>query len=117
MKDEATAAILTISQNLGSTAAELRELLSTDGLVKVKLEIVKAEYGAGTTQTDVTKTLQQQVADDQLIMLPSSNYNATFGGDPVPGMAKELKIQYRVNGKVGEAKFAENALIFLPTPK
>jgi hypothetical protein len=41
----------------------------------------------------------------------------TTGGDPLPGSVKRLKIQYRIKGKVGEASFAENALILLPMPK
>jgi hypothetical protein len=28
-----------------------------------------------------------------------------------------LKVQYRINGKPGEASFAENAVIMLPMPK
>ena len=46
-----------------------------------------------------------------------SGYNAAFGGDPIPGVPKKLKIQYRMNGKFGEATFDENALIILPVPK
>jgi hypothetical protein len=52
-----------------------------------------------------------------LIVLPQSGYNAAFGGDPVPGVVKQLKVQYRINGKEGEATFAENAAILLPMPK
>ncbi len=37
-------------------------------------------------------------------------------GDPLPGVVKQLKIQYRINDKPGEASFAENATIMLPTP-
>ncbi len=117
IKDEATQATLEIAQSLGSTAEELQELLSKDGLIKVEMEIIKAEYGAGSTQKDVTEILQKQASDYQLILLPSSSYNASFGGDAVPGTAKTLVIQYRINGKVGEATFAENALLFLPMPK
>ena len=117
IRDAATQATLEIAQSLGSTAEELQELLSGDGLAKVDLEIVKAEYGAGSTQKDVTEILQKQVGNYQLIMLPASGYNATFGGDPAPGIVKVLKIQYQINGKVTDATFAENALIFLPLPK
>ena len=83
----------------------------------MKVEIVKAEYGAGTSQKDVTAVIQQQVRDLPLITLPSTNYNASFGGDPAPGTVKQLKVQYRIDGKAGEALFAENAVIMLPLPK
>ena len=116
LKEDATEATMTIAQKLGSNPDELRELLSKGGLRKVKLEIIKAEYGAGTTQEDVTTLLQKHAIDDQLIMLPASNYNGVFG-DPAAGTPKQLKIQYRIDGKVGEATFGENALVFLPMPK
>jgi len=35
----------------------------------------------------------------------------------VPGSVKNLKIQYRVNGKAGEVSLAEDATIILPIPK
>jgi HEAT repeat protein len=117
LKDQATQATLAIAAKLGGKGDEVRELLAKAGLEKVKIEIVKAEYGAGATQKDVTETLQKQAADLQLVSLPSSTYNETFGGDPAPNTVKQLKIQYKINGKPGEASFAENALIILPMPK
>jgi HEAT repeat protein len=117
LKDEATQATLAIAQKLGSKGEEVRELLTQAGLEKVKLEIVKAEYGSGDSLKDVTEVLQQQARDLQLLTLASANYNEAFGGDPAPNTPKQLKIQYKINGKPGEASFAENALIILPIPK
>ncbi|MBI3866010.1 MAG: HEAT repeat domain-containing protein [Planctomycetia bacterium] len=117
LKDEATQTTLAIAQKIGGKSDEVRELLSQAGLEKVKLEIVKAEYGSGATQKDVTEVLQKQAGDLQLISLPDGNYNASFGGDPTPNTPKQLKIKYKINGKAGEATFAENALIILPMPK
>jgi hypothetical protein len=87
------------------------------GMEPGKVEIVKAEYGAGATQKDVTEALRQHVRDLPLITLPSPSYSASFGGDPVPGTVKQLKVQYRINGKPGEASFAEDAVVMLPMPK
>ncbi|HVX12224.1 MAG TPA: HEAT repeat domain-containing protein [Pirellulales bacterium] len=117
LKEDATQAALVIAQKLGNKAEGVQQLLSQAGLGKVKVEIVKAEYGAGATQKDVTEVLQKQTTDVQLIALPSDDYNSAFGGDPVPGTVKQLKVQYRINGNPGEATFAENALIILPMPK
>jgi hypothetical protein len=83
----------------------------------MKVEIVKAVYGAGENQKDVTAVLQKEAGDLPLIVLASGSYNESFDGDPVPGSVKQLKIQYRINDKPGEASFAENALIILPMPK
>jgi len=117
LKDDAAQATLVIAQKLGGKGAEVGQILSQAGLEKVKLEIVKAEYGSGTTQKDVTAILQKQTGDLPLISLPSANYNANFGGDPLPGSVKKLNIHYRINGKSGVATFAEDALIILPMPK
>jgi HEAT repeat protein len=117
LKNQATAATLAIAQKLGGSGVDMTALLSSAGLDPVKLEIVKAEYGAGATQTDVTAAIRKQAGNLPVITLPSASYNTAFGGDPVPGKVKRLKIQYRINGKAGEASFAENALIILPLPK
>ena len=65
----------------------------------------------------MTKDLRKLAGGIPLITLQSTSYNESFGGDPTPGIAKQLKIKYRMNGKEGEASFAENALILLPMPK
>ena len=114
IKADATAAMLAISQALGNNSKELELLLSKDGLRKVQLEIVRAEYGAGESQTEVTKVLQRLAKDQAWIPLPSANYNEVFSGDPAPGMPKQLTIQYRLDGKPGKVTLAENAMIFLP---
>ncbi len=117
LKDDATRVAMTIAQKIGGKTSDAQRLLAEIGLSPVKVEILKAEYGAGDKLKDVTKTLQQQVRDLPLIVLPKASYNESFGGDPVPGSTKQLKIQYRVNGKSADASFAENAAIMLPMPK
>lgn len=117
LKPEATSVAMAIAQKLGGKTADARQVLAQAGLDKVKLEIVKAEYGAGATQKDVTEVLRKQAAGLPLISLPAEGYNASFGGDPLPGTPKQLKVQYRINDKAGEALFAENEVILLPMPK
>jgi HEAT repeat protein len=117
LRKDAVRVALTISQQLGSERTDVRTRLATIGLHPVKVEIIKAEFGAGRTQQDVTETLRRQVGDLPLIALSSQSYVDSFGGDPLPGTAKQLKIQYRINGKPGDASFPENAVIVLPMPK
>ncbi|TWT61566.1 HEAT repeat domain-containing protein [Rubinisphaera italica] len=117
LKTDATATAMVIAQKLGKKGIKVNQLMSSAGFEKVKLEIVKAEYGAGSQQKDVTDILRKQASDSLLIRLAASGYNASFGGDPAPGVVKQLKIQYRINDKASEATFAENALILLPLPK
>lgn len=64
----------------------------------------------------MTEAIQKNVGDFPLIVLPGT-FNKTLGGDPTPGMVKQLKIQYTIDGAAGEVSFAENATIMLPTPK
>ncbi len=117
LKDDATGAMLLIAQKLGGKGVDVKELIATAGIGKMKLEIVKAEYGSGATQKDVTAVLQKQAGDLPIITLATASYNSSFGGDPLPGSVKQLKVQYKINGKAAEASFAEDALIVLPMPK
>lgn len=117
LREDASQATLVIAQKLSSKGTDVSDLIAKAGFEKVKLEIVKAEYGAGSTQRDVTAIVRKQAGDLPLIHLPGASYNASFGGDPAPSTVKQLKIQYRLNGKLGEAAFAEDSLIVLPTPK
>jgi len=117
LKEDATRVVLANIQKLGDKAGDVRELIAKLGLDPMKVEIIKAEYGAGAQQKDVTEVLQRQVRDVPLVSLPSPSYSASFGGDPVPGTVKQLKVQYRINGKPGEATFPENATVMLPMPK
>jgi hypothetical protein len=117
LKNEAVAVALLIAEKSGGRSAPLEKMLREMGQATVKIEIVKAEYGAGAQAKDVTTILRKHVRDFPVIILPSPSYNATFGGDPAPGVVKQLKIQYRMAGKPGEASFTEDASIVLPAPK
>jgi HEAT repeat protein len=117
LEDDARSASLVIVRKLGDKQPELREMLAQIGIKPVNVEIIKAEYGAGATQRDVTKTLQKEVRDYPIIMLRLPRYRDNFGGDPVPGTPKQLVVHYRIDGKSGEATFPEDAIIVLPMPK
>ncbi len=116
LKNDAVAAALAIAEKMGGSE-EVHKMLSQIGYDPVKIEIVKAEYGAGATFKDVTAMVQGFVGDFPLIILKSNSYNTTFGGDPAPNTVKQLKIQYKIDGKAGEVTFPENATVLLPIPK
>ncbi len=117
LKEDATQTTLLVAQKLGAKGIDVKDQLSKAGFPKMKVEITKAEYGAGATQKDVTAIVKKQAGDLPLITLTSPSYNTAFGGDPAPSTVKQLKIKYTINGKAGEASFAEDALIVLPMPK
>ncbi|MBL8892439.1 MAG: HEAT repeat domain-containing protein [Planctomycetaceae bacterium] len=116
LKSDASAAALAIAQKMGGDSVNANELIRAIGLDTIKLEILKAEYGAGAAMKDVTEVVKKQASNVPLIALNAGDYNSSFGGDPAPGVVKQLKIQYRINNKAGEATFAENAMILLPMP-
>ncbi len=116
LKEEAAVGTLAIAQKLVADGIDIKEQLAKTVFDNVKLEIVKGEYGAGATMKDVTEVLQKQAGDSPIITLPAG-YNDSFGGDPMPGSAKQLRIEYLINGKRGEASFADDAIIILPLPK
>lgn len=117
LKDQASIVILGMGQGKDADRAELGKALAQAGQKPVKLEIVKAEYGAGTKTKDVTAILRRHAKNYRVIFLPDGNYNSAFDGDPAPGTVKQLKIKYRIDGKEGDASLNENATIILPMPK
>lgn len=116
LKADASPAVLIIGSKLSGKGVDVKTLLASVGFDRIRLEIVKAEYGADNSMKDVTTLLQKQSGDLPLITLAASDYNSAFGGDPAPGSPKKLKIKYRINDRDGEAAFDENALIVLPLP-
>lgn len=116
LKVDAGAVALVIAQKIGGGSVDVNELIAAVGLDTINLEIIKAEYGAGAAMKDVTEVVKKQASNVPLIALNAGDYNSSFGGDPAPGVVKQLKIQYRINNKSGEATFAENAMILLPLP-
>ncbi len=117
LKDEAEQVALAIRGSSTGDAKELRKALAQAGHQAVKLEIVRARYGEGSNTKDVTATLRQCAASSRVVFLPSSNYNEAFGGDPAPGIVKQLTIRYRIDGRPGEVSLGENATVVLPMPK
>lgn len=116
VKDDATKTALIVAQKLAAQGVDVRAPLAQAGIEPVALSIVKAEYGAGAQVRDVTAALRQHAGTLPLILLPGS-YNAVLGGDPAPGVVKHLRVEYEIDGRRGEARFDENAVLLLPTPK
>ncbi|MDZ4782655.1 MAG: HEAT repeat domain-containing protein [Planctomycetia bacterium] len=117
LQGESQRVALAIVQKLDPASLDMADLLEKLGLQPVKIEIVKAEYGAGESQRDVTDVLKNHASGLRLIGLPSANYNECFGGDPSPNVVKHLKVSYLINGKPGVATFDENATVLLPMPE
>ena len=109
LKNDATKAVVVIVQKLGGDSPEMQQALARVGQKRVKIEIVKAEYGVDGKLKDVTDVVRQSVQGFPMLLLKTPVYGAAFGGDPAPGMVKQLRIEYRFDGKPGKATFSENA--------
>ncbi|MDH3718527.1 MAG: HEAT repeat domain-containing protein, partial [Planctomycetota bacterium] len=116
LKADATQAAASIAGQLSGDLTEAWKLLEQIGIRPLKIEIVKAAYGAGDKWKDVTGLLQDRAGLLPVIALSSTSYNEAFGGDPAPGIPKMLKIQYRIDGKPGEVVLRENDPLRLPVP-
>jgi HEAT repeat protein len=117
LREHASQVTLVVGSQLGRQGVDVKDLLAGAGFDKIKLEIVKAEYGSGELQKDVTAIIRNHAGNLPLITLPSQSYNDAFEGDPAPGREKKLKIQYQIDGKSGEVVFAENAMLVFPVTK
>jgi HEAT repeat protein len=117
LKNEATGVAFLIADKIGGRSPAVQKALAELGQGTVKLEIIKAEYGTDEKFKDVTTILQRHAHNFPVIILPSPDYNSSFGGDPAGGVVKRLKIYYRMEGKAGEISLPENSTILLPMPK
>jgi hypothetical protein len=78
-----------------------------------KLEIQHAIYAAtdDSGQLDVTARLSEMVRDGELSVKVG---NDAFGSDPATLRAKELRVDYMLDGKPGHASADENEMLTLP---
>ena len=91
LRSKAIDAMVKIARELDGNSAEVKKLLESVGVKPQKVEIIKAEYGAGDQWKDVTKTLQSAAGNMPTISLPSPQYNSAFGGDPVPRVVQDAE--------------------------
>jgi SAM-dependent methyltransferase len=70
------------------------------------IELMGARYGAGSAWADVTGIVQGFMKDGHIFISCAADVAALFG-DPAPGVAKELRVAWRVSGRQGEAVVQE----------
>jgi hypothetical protein len=87
--------------------------LATESAAVPHLEIQHAVYAAkdGAGEVDVTAKLSQLVRDGQLVVAAN---NDALGQDPANLHVKELRVDYTLNGKPGQAIVPENGTLTLP---
>jgi len=75
------------------------------------LRILQAVYGAAGRQVNVTNRLQSMVSNGTLNVAVN---NGTMGGDPAPGMAKQLYVSYSFRGQQQSTSVSENGKLTIP---
>jgi hypothetical protein len=85
--------------------------LPYDSTSQSNLQITRARYGAGNRTSDVTSRLNSQIQGDQLNLQVNSD---SMGGDPAPGQAKTLTVQYALNGQTNQVVINEGDTLRLP---
>lgn len=68
-----------------------------------RLNVLKAEYGAGDRWADVTELVSRSVNQDRLVFRPGREMP-----DPAPGKGKSLKVTYLIGGMAQVVEAAEN---------
>jgi len=93
-----------VAVNTGATA---------ESVPTPKLEIQRAIYVevGGTNELDVTAKLSQMARGGRLDIAAA---NDTFGADPAPQRAKELRVDYTLDGQPGHVTVAEGQTLALP---
>jgi len=78
-----------------------------------KLEIQHARYAAtdGAEGKDVTATVARLVGEGQFAIDVN---NSALGGDPAANHTKELRVDYTIDGRPGQATAAEHETLVLP---
>jgi hypothetical protein len=74
------------------------------------LEVLSAEYGNGEVREDVTEIVLNQVEDGRLDLVVAND----LFGDPAPGVAKQLDLQFKVGRRRFSATVDEGIRIQLP---
>jgi class 3 adenylate cyclase len=78
---------------------------------EIPFKIVKAIYGTKNNAVDVTRELTAQMKGGSIDTYVT---NQSLGGDPDPGIAKTLQVEYLRNGEIKTKKVQEGARIQLP---
>src|SRR5258708_9856061 len=86
-------------------------LLVTSAVAQDRVQIIRAEYGAGHNFADVTARVQSLVRGDTLDFRVSHD---SLDSDPAPGHRKELRLQVRdARGQERQIRFADSSQVHL----
>ena len=100
-------------QNVASVILGLFLVLSPAAKAQQQLTIVKAVFGAGDVQRDVTPYVSAKVQGGQLQIKADSQ---SLGGDPAFGKVKTLTVYYRTTSGDFSIAAKENENLTIPNP-
>lgn len=90
--------------------AEINSIENLLGLPCSKLMVISAQYGINNIYKDVASIIQEKVDVDSIDLLVDNRY---LGGDPVPGVKKELIVKYTLNGETVTIVTPENEKLII----
>ena len=100
-----------IDHLFGTTRGNGQDAGATTG--RKDLRILKAVYGAGDVQMDVTENLRQRIVNNQ-VAIPVNN--DSFGRDPLTGVLKAAAVRYETAQGEFDAYAVEGQNLIIPTP-
>jgi hypothetical protein len=62
------------------------------GQLQIKIDVIRATYGAGSTQADVTERVKASISNGGILLRVGAD---TLGLDPAPNIVKTLTVEYR----------------------
>ncbi len=103
----------TIVRGVAAAAAVPLPVSATPVLEPGSLNIIDAVYGAGTTWVNVKHFIDPCIAKGKWVTMNVTN--EAFGGDPIFGCPKTLKVTYSVGGAAPiTIEVPEGALLSIP---
>lgn len=99
-----------VTKALVAELAEIEPVAEAPGKM---LTIVKAVYGMGDKQVDVTDVVKAALRDNQLSVTAGNH----LAGDPAPGIVKRLRLVYKLGDKEATVEVAEKESIELAGDK
>jgi hypothetical protein len=85
-------------------------MISSPDTISQELNIIKAMYGKDFTWLDVTEEIKKSVTNNTLNVKVSNDIKH----DPYVGFVKELKVEYKLNGKEKSKVVKEGEILTLP---
>ncbi|MFC2043193.1 DNAJC11 domain-containing protein [Chloroflexota bacterium] len=98
---------------LGFLLGSIIAIIRIASKFKNRLIIISAKYGANNGWMDIAPLLKTKIHYGKLQIRAK---NSELGGDPTPGVFKQLEVTYSFNGEINTLAVSETEMLTLPPP-